>query len=1369
MVIKTFTDIVEQIGLPEQILRGIEQRLLDATNGADFQFTDLQKKAFNKEGYWIGNNTKMFPSHVLVQGATSSGKTLVSEMSVIECIYEKPKKKAIILVPLKAMVRERRDHFAEDFPDERVYASSSDFQDHDAEIINGKYDVAVIVYEKFFAMLSQPSTQILNDCALLVVDELQMLSSEGRGPKLEISIQKVMRHNSELGADNPLGTYTRIMCLTTCDCKVEYINRWLTVGEQKPLLIQSKIRPVGLEEYVLNVNGELRGKYIQGERDKRENAQNFKEYPDPIEVEKYAKENSAETAKRLVLLPLLRRIYEKNPEAKVLIFASDRKKTQSIAEYIVRESIFEFGSAAEEMLRAIQNYDSDEGQEGLRRLLPYGVAYHNSALSTTLREFVEKEFKKNIKLVAATETLTIGMNMPVDVMILYDMEVPRGKPTLEELTSQEYKNFAGRAGRLGQSNCVGQSYILALNESEAGKYWDNYVNYRMQDIKSALVLASEEVQAPYYLGLLTAGKSYRIKDINELQKASFSTQCNGRQIKMEIVMNELKKAALCIKTEITQQYEDDEDDEESSENKIFKYKLNDLGQILAPYALSLSTCKQIRRYFLNGGYRKYKTGEYEPRLEEGEGGIPENITTSDIENDRYLLDILYLLCNTKEIQNLGQLHIPGGDNARVAKKIIWDKLENLTSIQKEGGFPQCELWTQSHLAYLLDGHIVNETEELQTVMRAILLWHWTKGDSISEIRKKTEFGKFMPIYSGDLARLAELVSYELDAIYRCISNFTKRSIKVDYDERGPAALYALSTRVSYGMPRNLVIIANRHLYGIDRITVLKIGKAAVEGKYDNPVRFLEQATKRELEGIVTEQQRNELLTMIRRIYRRDDMDGLLESIQKNTKSVTISNIETSSLKQLYDLKDGEESCLPDILQEIFYGINAKKTQWGRFFKESKVKLKGFSNESICEIIFENKPDITVADYANIDSIQIINNYFEVSEKNVLLVREHNLLQQLKRDTDTGRWNLEDQNGNIIRNIDVAMTCKSFAVLIAQTMALDDRSGAVLANFLFDVSGIFAPRGIKIVNPLLKNYDMERQSDDNLQTMIRIICDYRNGVEQESCDDLLAELSYRQIPYRVVRWGQDDLEQEDAVDGELTVLYVTEDSFSSNSFSHFYEKIRQKKFKNVCAVFDHENQFMRLCGEPEFPQNGLRHFSSRSKEGKVQYIKKLYEQQLCNGSGVKTYALGVSYSHTKEGGEERPAVIALKKIVKKLNEIFGEDNIVFDDNEPFVDKFDRNGAIPESLQLYKKCSYYIILDDKHYCDGDNCPREASVIRERLKEEKYKQHIWFLRPKNDMGGKLFDPNKDFSAMMDYSEENIQDIVDRIKRVILNDEVG
>ena len=48
-------------------------------------FTNLQWDAFNKEGFWRGDN-KGERRHIIIQGATSSGKTLVSEMAILDCL-----------------------------------------------------------------------------------------------------------------------------------------------------------------------------------------------------------------------------------------------------------------------------------------------------------------------------------------------------------------------------------------------------------------------------------------------------------------------------------------------------------------------------------------------------------------------------------------------------------------------------------------------------------------------------------------------------------------------------------------------------------------------------------------------------------------------------------------------------------------------------------------------------------------------------------------------------------------------------------------------------------------------------------------------------------------------------------------------------------------------------------------------------------------------------------------------------------------------------------------------------------------------------------------------------------------------------------
>ena len=129
MRIETFEDIVSEHQLSRETLEGIRKRLQGMSAGAEkIQFTSLQKTAFNTPGFWREDGDEA-ARHMIVQGATSSGKTLVSEIAIMDCL--KSRKKAIVLVPLKAMVRERWEHFRDDLAQlgtNQVYASSSDLQ-----------------------------------------------------------------------------------------------------------------------------------------------------------------------------------------------------------------------------------------------------------------------------------------------------------------------------------------------------------------------------------------------------------------------------------------------------------------------------------------------------------------------------------------------------------------------------------------------------------------------------------------------------------------------------------------------------------------------------------------------------------------------------------------------------------------------------------------------------------------------------------------------------------------------------------------------------------------------------------------------------------------------------------------------------------------------------------------------------------------------------------------------------------------------------------------------------------------------------------------------------------------------------------------
>ena len=87
----------------------------------------------------------------------------------------------------------------------------------------------------------------------------------------------------------------------------------------------------------------------------------------------------------------------------------------------------------------------DEWLEGLER----GVAAHHAGLVPVFRETVEECFAAGLlKVVFATETLSLGINMPARSVVI-ERFTKYGGAGRATLTSGEYLQLTGRAGRRG--------------------------------------------------------------------------------------------------------------------------------------------------------------------------------------------------------------------------------------------------------------------------------------------------------------------------------------------------------------------------------------------------------------------------------------------------------------------------------------------------------------------------------------------------------------------------------------------------------------------------------------------------------------------------------------------------------------------------------------------------------------------------------------------------------------------------------------------------------------------------------------------------------------------------------------------------------
>ncbi len=164
---------------------------------------------------------------------------------------------------------------------------------------------------------------------------------------------------------------------------------------------------------------------------------------------------------------------------KVIVFRETTGEARGCAEYLAAAlGLPPVGEA----LAGLPSGDPSRASRALRECLSGGVAFHHSHLSPGERRVVEDQFRKRdggLRVLAATTTLAMGVNTPAEAVVIVGLNHPGGKP----YSVAEYKNLAGRAGRLGFSE-HGASYLLATDSRQEHDLWTRYVAATPEDLAS---------------------------------------------------------------------------------------------------------------------------------------------------------------------------------------------------------------------------------------------------------------------------------------------------------------------------------------------------------------------------------------------------------------------------------------------------------------------------------------------------------------------------------------------------------------------------------------------------------------------------------------------------------------------------------------------------------------------------------------------------------------------------------------------------------------------------------------------------------------------------------------------------------------------
>jgi len=399
----------------------------------EFGFDDYQRRACQA----------LYEGHgVLVAAPTGSGKTVVGEFAVHLALAAG--RKCFYTTPIKALSNQKYGDLVRRYGPDRVGLLTGD------NSINGEAPVVVMTTEVLRNMLYGGSGT-LDGLGYVVLDEVHYLADRFRGAVWE----EVIIH---------LPDSVQVVALSATVSNAEEFGEWLTQVRGGTTVIVDEHRPVPLWQHVL-ADGHLYDLFVSPNgRDapqvnpdllrlsRREEQARRRSPGRPVRGGRRPS-RSRPPSRPLVterldaagLLPAITFIFSRaacDAAVRQCLDAGLRLTTPEEAEIITEVAERRTADLPEADL-AVLGYG--EWLTGLQR----GIAAHHAGLLPTFKEVVEELFEAGlVRVVYATETLALGINMPARTVVIERLDKWNGEAHAA-LTPGEYTQLTGRAGRRG--------------------------------------------------------------------------------------------------------------------------------------------------------------------------------------------------------------------------------------------------------------------------------------------------------------------------------------------------------------------------------------------------------------------------------------------------------------------------------------------------------------------------------------------------------------------------------------------------------------------------------------------------------------------------------------------------------------------------------------------------------------------------------------------------------------------------------------------------------------------------------------------------------------------------------------------------------
>lgn len=423
---------------------------------------------FELDDFQIQANTALEEGqNVLVAAPTGAGKTVIADFAVF--LAQENNVKAFYTTPIKALSNQKYHDLCAVYGSDRVGLLTGDTS------INAHADIIVMTTEVLRNMLYEHSSD-LHALRYVILDEVHYLADRFRGPVWEEVIIHLPRN-------------VRIVGLSATVSNVEDFSQWISSVRGKTRLVVSEKRPVPLEQHVLvqrdehsepeiidlyqrgsdggqsaTLNAGLihrldqldhvaarihgpQGRRGRGHRDERGHQ------PQRHTPRRWA---VVDELNYLGMLPGIYFIFSRN--------GCDQAVEQCITmglELTTDEEVTRIRGIVDSMIEGQLSHEDLKALHfsRFRFALEEGFAAHHAGMISLFRQIVERLFEEGlVKMVFATETLALGINMPARCVVVEKLEKFDGTGHVA-LTPGEFTQLTGRAGRRG-IDTIGHAVVV---------------------------------------------------------------------------------------------------------------------------------------------------------------------------------------------------------------------------------------------------------------------------------------------------------------------------------------------------------------------------------------------------------------------------------------------------------------------------------------------------------------------------------------------------------------------------------------------------------------------------------------------------------------------------------------------------------------------------------------------------------------------------------------------------------------------------------------------------------------------------------------------------------------------------------------------